>query len=50
MPKGQLDHITTEPVMKLICIKEYNENTEAIEKLDLQITFSERVQKAIEWY
>ena len=50
IPKGQLDHITTEPIMKLIGIKEYNENTGAIDKSDVQIIFSKRAQKAIEWY
>ena len=50
IPKSQLDHITTEPIMKLICIKEYNENTEVINKLDVQISFLKCAEKAIEWY
>ena len=48
--KSQLDHITSEPIMKLICIKEYNENTGAIKKSDVQITFSGRVKNPTKWY
>ena len=36
--------------MKLICIKEYNENTEVIDKSDVQISFLKPAQQAIEWY
>ena len=50
VPKGQLDHIATQSIMKPTCIKEYNENIGAIEKSDVQISFSKRARKAIVWY
>src|SRR4051812_36173801 len=46
----KLDHITNEPIMKPICIKEYNENMGAIDKSDTQISFLECVRKTIKWY
>ena len=44
IPKSQLDHITTEPIMKVIRIKEYNEKIRALNKSDIQISFSKRVK------
>ena len=47
VPTGKIDHITKNPRMKPICIKEYNENMGAIDKSDMQISFSECIRKSI---
>jgi hypothetical protein len=50
VPTGKIDHITKNPRMKPICIKEYNENMGAIDKSDMQFSFSECIRKRIKWY
>ena len=47
VPTSKLGHITNEPIMKPICIEGYNENMGAVNKSDMQFSFSEYVQKII---
>ena len=46
VPTDKIDHITKNPRMKSICIKEYNENMGTIDKSNMQISFSECIRKS----
>ncbi|CAF1401911.1 unnamed protein product [Adineta ricciae] len=47
---GKINQRTNEPIVKPLCIVEYNSNMGAIDKTDMQISFSECTRKTIKWY
>lgn len=47
---GKLNSRTKRPIMKPKCISDYNLNMGAVDKVDMQINFSEYLRKTIKWY
>jgi hypothetical protein len=46
----KINHITTEPVVKPLCVMDYNSNMGAIDGTDMQLSFSECIRKTVKWY
>jgi hypothetical protein len=49
-PPRKRNSNTDKEILKPLCIKEYNENRDTVDKAAIQITFSESLRKTIKWY
>jgi hypothetical protein len=46
---GDINHTTNEPVVKPLCVVDYNSNMGAVDKTDMQLSFSECIRKTVKW-
>ena len=47
---GKLNSRTKKPIMKPKCVSDYNLDMGTVDKVDMQISFSECLRKTIKWY